>query len=120
MITTWRYSQTTGLLECESLGVMEQCYSGNGEGKNKHSMQSKVGIGPIPTGWYTLGERQEHPSPVAYPLIPDKDTETFGRSGFMVHGDSIAAPGTASHGCIVAGYAVRPLFRRGDRLAVIT
>jgi len=24
-----------------------------------------------------------------------------GRSAFLIHGDSIAAPGTASHGCII-------------------
>jgi hypothetical protein len=37
-------------------------------------------------------------------------TYTYGRDGFMIHGDSIANPGTASEGCIV--------LRRNERQAI--
>jgi hypothetical protein len=30
-----------------------------------------------------------------------------GRDNFLIHGDSIAAPGTASHGCIILNRLAR-------------
>jgi hypothetical protein len=48
--------------------------------------------------------------------MPDPGTETFGRGEFRIHGDSIAHPGTASHGCIILPRAVRDaIWRSGDR-----
>jgi hypothetical protein len=48
--------------------------------------------------------------------MPDRGTETFGRSEFRIHGDSIAHPGMASHGCIILPRAVRDaIWRSGDR-----
>jgi hypothetical protein len=40
-------------------------------------------------------------------LIPKEGTDTFGRSGFLIHGDSVAMPGTASHGCIILSRDLR-------------
>src|ERR1035438_5538324 len=34
-------------------------------------------------------------------LTPESGTNTFGREGFLIHGDSVQNPGTASHGCII-------------------
>jgi hypothetical protein len=31
----------------------------------------------------------------------------FGRSGFLIHGDSIIRPGTASRGCIILAREIR-------------
>lgn len=118
MVREWKFSQTTGLIFCETLEVLTHGYSGSGAGKNNHNMQEVVGVGPIPCGWYTVGGRQETPSPISYRLIPDAGTKTFNRSGFMVHGDSIAEPGSASHGCIVADRVTRVQLREGDRVEV--
>ena len=35
------------------------------------------------------------------PMTPDPANEMFGRSGFLIHGDSLMHPGCASRGCIV-------------------
>lgn len=101
----WRYSQRSGLLlfGVGINGFTFQCYSGAGEGKNNPAMQDVVDIGPIPCGIYDQGEvemESEHGT-FAIPLIPRPENEMFGRSGFMLHGDSLINPGNASKGCIV-------------------
>ena len=50
--------------------------------------------------------RARHCSPVAMPLIPDPANQMHGRSGFFIHADSIADPGSASEGCIVPVHGV--------------
>ena len=58
-------------------------------------------IGPLPRGRYTIGKPRKGPSPFSLPLMPAADNEMCGRGDFLIHGDSIAAPGNASHGCII-------------------
>ena len=49
-------------------------------------------------------------------LEPAPGTDTLGRSAFRIHGDSVRAPGTASHGCIILPRAIRDhIWRSGDR-----
>jgi hypothetical protein len=38
---------------------------------------------------------------------PYSGTNTLGRGGFLIHGDSVRAPGTASQGCIIMDPATR-------------
>jgi hypothetical protein len=54
-------------------------------------------------------------------LTPDPTNEMFGRSAFLIHGDSIKAPGTASEGCIIQSNPVRTLVSKSSnrRLQVI-
>lgn len=89
---------------------MAQGYSGFGIGKNNPAMQDRQGIGPLPQGDYTIGQMiestQEH-GPFVLPLEPAPWDELFGRSGFMIHGDSKLHAGCASHGCIVIEPAAR-------------
>ena len=60
-------------------------------------------------------------SHTAIVLAPEPGTETFGRSGFMIHGDNIKAPGTASEGCIIQVRAIREAFwNSGDREIEVT
>jgi hypothetical protein len=74
-------------------------------------MESVPNVGPIPKGQWTIGEAFDHLrlGPVTMTLGPCGGTETFGRSGFAFHGDSIEFAGAeeASHGCIVLGKALR-------------
>jgi len=112
----WTWDQSAGLLTrgCKSW----RGYSGAGRGKNNPSMQAAAGIGPIPQGRWTISGRRDSAStgPCTLVLIPEAGTETFGRSEFRIHGDSIARPGTASHGCIVLPRAVRDaIWTSGDR-----
>ena len=102
-------------------------YSGFGPGKNAHDQQTVVNVGPIPVGAYLVGsEADDDPltvnrhGPVALHLIPLTGTNTFGRSGFLVHGDSIEHPGQASHGCIILPRPVRERIRDSrDKLLVV-
>ena len=105
---TWFYSQRTGVLrhgeDIEATG-----YSGYALGKNNPDMQNVHDIGPIPRGEYQIGtprDTAEH-GPFVLPLAASMENVMHGRSGFLIHGDSIAAPGTASHGCIILGKAAR-------------
>jgi hypothetical protein len=40
-------------------------------------------------------------------LKPAASTPTFGRSGFLMHGDSKESPSSASHGCVILPSSVR-------------
>lgn len=105
---TWRYEQVTGRLLRDGFR-MAIGYSGAGEGKNNPAMQDVHNVGPLPRGAYTIGEPSDTKThgPYVLHLTPDASNEMFGRSGFLIHGDSIVAPGTASEGCIVLGRLVR-------------
>lgn len=99
----WIYKQKTGELSYE--GRLECIgYSGAGPGKNNPDMQSVRNVGPIPVGLYRVGPPFDHPlrGPYALRLTPVQGTDTLGRSGFLMHGDSKLKPGTASKGCIIA------------------
>lgn len=92
-------------------------YSGQPECKNNPSKCSVHDHGPIPPGLYTIEPPRDTPThgPYVLPLTPDSKNEMYGRSGFLIHGDSIAHPGTASHGCIILPRAVREaVHKSGD------
>jgi hypothetical protein len=104
----WTYSQTTGALSVNgrSVGIG---YSGHGLGKNNPAMQKTRNIGPIPQGTYQIGpaHQDSKTGPVSMNLTPIQGTNTFGRDAFLIHGDSIRAPGTASDGCIILSLGIR-------------
>lgn len=66
-------------------------------------------VGPIPTGSWEIGEPVDsvRMGPRAIPLTARTGTETFGRNGFYIHGDSLEHPGRASDGCIILSRAAR-------------
>ena len=111
----WVYSQARGNLHHDGIFVGTG-YSGNGEGKNNPAMQEHPDLGPCPRGFFTTelitDERgnacdyEGKKAPVLR-LLPDAETEMFGRSGMLMHGDSLSSPGTASRGCIIQNHKVR-------------
>lgn len=78
-------------------------YSGDQAHKDDISSQKLVDEGPIPSGRYAITEPVDTAfhGPYCLGLIPDQDNMMWGRSGFLVHGDNMDHPGTASHGCII-------------------
>jgi hypothetical protein len=100
----WKYSIGKGLLTDGRRAI--KVYAGNGAGKNNVAFAHVRNVGPIPPGVYAIGTAFFHPhaGPVTMRLTPQAGTNTFGRSGFLIHGDSIAKPGTASNGCPVTTY----------------
>jgi len=114
----WTYAQRTGELQQDGQHVA-MGYSGTGKGKNNPEMQSVRNVGPIPQGDWTITgppvNTADH-GPYVLRLSPKDETETFGRSGFLMHGDSKSAPGTASHGCVIMPRTVREqVWDSGDR-----
>ena len=119
---TWRYEQKTGrLLHYESDEATAERvaigYSGAGDGKNNPDMQDVPNVGPLPVGNYTIGEPSDTKThgPYVLHLTPDPANEMYGRSGFLIHGDSVVEPGTASEGCLVFSRAIRArIWQSGD------
>jgi hypothetical protein len=98
----WTFTISTGVLTDGTRTI--EAYSGReGEWKNNPSDTDIVDYGPIPVGHYTIGNAFDDPihGSIVMRLTPQDGTETFGRSGFLIHGDSRTHPGNASHGCIV-------------------
>lgn len=104
----WTFEQKTGSFSHDGEFVAKG-YAGHGVGVDNPDLENEVGVGPVPRGVYTIGPAFTHPQcgPVSMRLEPDAANEMFGRSGFLIHGDSIAHPGTASDGCIVLAHDVR-------------
>ena len=112
---TW--DQSAGTLSCTG-EIIGRGYAGAGRGKNNPSMQAAVGTGPVPRGLWTIAglANDDHTGPFSLLLYPMKGTNTLGRAGFRIHGDSIKHPGTASHGCIILPRAVRAaIWASGER-----
>lgn len=118
----WTYDQSSGQLWHDG-NIAGTGYAGNGEGKNNPAMQHVHDVGPLPRGVYTIGQPHDTPNhgPFVLDLTPDPTNEMHGRGGFLIHGDSIRAPGTASQGCIILARAVRERIAASDdkRLEVV-
>lgn len=118
---TYTWDQSSGTLTRDGVFV-SRGYSGAGRGKNNPVMQAAQGVGPIPAGVWTIVRRYDSANvgPAALELAPLPGTETFGRSAFRIHGDSIKSPGTASRGCIILPRTVRDaIWASGDRKLVV-
>lgn len=121
---SWTYHQQTGKLLDPSGAVVGTGYSGAPPlGKNNPVFQNVKSIGPIPQGSYTIGALFNSPThgPDSMHLTPDPANDMFGRDCFLMHGDSIAHPGSASQGCIIMPRAIRELVANSgdDRLVVL-
>lgn len=100
-------------------GINVHGYSGFEEGKNNPDYQEHHDLGPIPRGFWTIEgppfDTDSH-GPVVVRLVPKEGTNTFDRSGFLIHGDSIIHPGMASKGCIILARVTRlAIWESGDR-----
>lgn len=86
-------------------------YSGHDPFKNRVDSQNVQHLGPIPEGYYRIGNpfNSLHTTDYALALQPEPGTNTYGRSEFEIHGDmrDPALRGTASHGCIILPRNVR-------------
>lgn len=120
----WRYDQSSGELSHNGKFVVRG-YSGRDYGKNNPGAEDVKGIGPIPAGrWKIVGPPYDSAKVGPFVLkvfaadeaVPDDTHEETGRGAFRIHGDSVRAPGTASHGCIIVPRAVRQqIWASGDR-----
>lgn len=106
----WRYLQSDGTLTNTNGDVIGHGYSGSPQGRNNPEMEAIRNVGPIPRGRWrvTAPEQTETHGPYVLGLAPEAETETFGRTGFLVHGERLHhLPGEASLGCIILRRDVR-------------
>lgn len=87
--------------------MLYKCYSGKPDYRNNPTFERLPNLGPIPRGRWLLGKpyNSAKVGPIAIPLSATADTETFGRSAFLIHGDN--AENDASEGCIIAPRPLR-------------
>ena len=88
----WTYRQTSGeLLKGEEHFAFG--YSGaQPDGYNNPAFCNVHNCGPIPAGrWTIMGPPFDSPQhgPYCLRLEPSQFTQTYGRDGFLIHGDSI-------------------------------
>jgi len=110
----WTYIQRTGELlhNGEHVAVGYSGYDNpqtGQQGKNNPDLDNVAEVGPIPVGQYSIGSPEDTVThgPFVLPLTPDAANQMFGRDGFLIHGDSVVEPGTASRGCIIMARPVR-------------
>jgi hypothetical protein len=119
----WNYAQRTGKLYHNN-ELVASCYSGHGPGVNNPDMQAVPNVGPLPVGEYTIGPFFNDPGgkgPIVCHLTPSPRNKMYGRAGMMIHGDSSAHPGEASHGCIIVWHEARITIRdSGDTMLIVT
>ncbi len=119
----WRYQQSTGNLTNPAGEVVGQGYSGHGPGVNDPDQQHVKMVGPIPRGAWAIGSFFDDPAgkgPIVSDLNAQPGTETFGRSGFMIHGDNSEADHSASEGCIILPRPLRSMIAAStDRNLVV-
>jgi len=108
----WTYERATGQLRNNG-ALIGTGYSGRGDGLNNPQLSNVPDVGPIPAGTWTIGPFVDDPEkgPIVTHLVPCMGTETFGRSGFMIHGDNPEMNHSASEGCIILGRDFRIAIR---------
>jgi hypothetical protein len=105
----WVFEIVSGRLYDDKGEHVGTGYSGKGDSKNNPAAQSLHNEGPIPVGLYTVGipvNTIMH-GPYVLPLTPDTHNLMWGRFGFLMHGDSLVVPGSASEGCVIMSRDVR-------------
>lgn len=114
---SWVWDQSAGKMNHDGAFVSDG-YAGAGLAKNNPAMQDAKALGPIPRGHWKMIDMRTSPNtgPLTIVLAPEVGTDTCGRGDFRIHGDSIAHPGQASHGCIILPRPVRQrIWDSGDR-----
>lgn len=119
----WIYEQLTGRMTKQGSGIIATGYSGAGEGRNNPTEENIQNVGPIPEGFYDMQppEDSDMHGPYVIRLLPDAGNSMYGRSGFLIHGDSKEHPGKASQGCIILPKFAREIMWQGGdhRLQVV-
>lgn len=104
----WTWNVLSGRL-LDSAGELAGLgYSGHMQGVNNPDDEQIPDVGPVPRGQWTIGDFFDDPGgkgPIVAHLVPKDGTNTFGRSGFMIHGDNLTH--NASLGCIILPHGVR-------------
>jgi len=105
----WEYEVNTRTLRKDGAIVSSKGYAGAVGFKDSTGNECVKYKGPLPRGTYIIGSPSTNPKTGKYslPLTPSLSNNMCGRHAFLIHGDSIKKPGTASEGCIVLPISIR-------------
>lgn len=107
----WEYLIAEGVLLLNG-EVVGRGYSGAPGYVNNANAVAVKGKGPIPPGeWFFSRAPWSSKGPQVLSLMKGTETETYGRTAFMIHGDNKRMNRSASNGCIILPRSVR------DRMA---
>lgn len=117
---SWEYNQRTGVLSHNGV-FFYTAYSGMGAYKNDPQSEHVKDNGPIPKGYWRIVGYDNSKSPWTIRLDSISGTNTYGRDGFLIHGDNPKTMGSSSHGCIIVnGLEKRKsIFKSGDDILVV-
>lgn len=120
---TWIYDVNKKTFYRDGILQFKALYAGVPGFKDDTQYESLVNKGPLPRGKYLIvGQPFTHPTAGRFTLRlqPSVSNNMFGRAGFLIHGDSIREPGTASNGCIVAAPDKRKIiWESGDKELIV-
>ncbi len=124
----WTYSQSTGKLLTPSGNLEGVGYSGYLSGLNNPAMENIHDFGPIPRGLWSVGTWFDDPEkgPMVCHLsflniTSNQPYQTFGREGFMIHGDNPELNHSASRGCVILGPSYRrSMMESDDKILMVT
>lgn len=106
----WTFNDSNGNIS-RAGELVSTGYAGHGAGVDNPADVEIPDVGPPPPGMYTVGPAYDDPEsgPCTMRLTPQPGTETYGRSGFKIHGDLVGHVGEdlASLGCIILAAAIR-------------
>lgn len=106
------YDRTTGLIYLcdieDGRALIGRGYAGKGVSRDTPDDEWKRAEGPLPRGMWRIHPAISHArlGPYSLPLT-QTEGETFGRTGFYIHGDNAKGDGSASSGCIILPRSVR-------------
>ena len=118
----WTFFISTGEMMQPDGTLLAKGYSGDPQYKDDPDAQKLKSQGPIPTGRYGITEPVDTAfhGPYCLGLVPDPENAMWGRAGFLIHGDSIDRPGTASEGCIIMPRFARDrIWESGDHELIV-
>ncbi|WP_395489487.1 tlde1 domain-containing protein [Cedecea davisae] len=120
---TWLYDVKKKSFYRNGVFMFYALYAGASGYKNDSQYECVVNKGPLPRGKYRIiGAPFTHEIAGRFTLRlhPYATNNMCGRGGFLIHGDSIAHPGEASNGCIVAAPAYRrTIWESGDKEVLV-
>ncbi len=119
---TWTYIITNKNFLRDGVYQFSARYTGAPGYKDQARYQCLKNKGPLPSGTYRIGSPylSSGTGPSTLPLLPEPDNNMCGREAFLIHGDSLTSPGSASKGCIVIARSYRErIWQSGDRWLVV-
>ncbi|ETO14761.1 hypothetical protein RFI_22607 [Reticulomyxa filosa] len=98
--------------------VDQEAYSGNSTYYNDETAQHLKNQGPIPVNTWKVTAITDKKGKHTLVLAEENVKNSYGRDGFLIHGDNQKKNHTASEGCIIVGPTIRKQIKKNDLIEV--